>query len=128
MPWKLPLVFDLLAALGACGGGHEPAARAPAPTTVMGAAPAPAPAQPTLQAQAQAQGERVDTRIVTQVKSGLAADPDLGAVVIDVDSKEGLVVLAGVAPSAAARQRASDIARQTPDVKDVSNQLAVKAG
>jgi hyperosmotically inducible periplasmic protein len=112
---RLLALFLLPLALAGCD------ARAPekVDTSTMGAAPAPPPA-PT--------PEAANTRIVQHIKQQLSADPELGRFVIDVDSKEGLVVISGVAPSEAARRRASEIARDTPQVHDVSNQLQVKAG
>jgi hyperosmotically inducible periplasmic protein len=82
---------------------------------VMGAAP-------------QVQGGVDDTSIVAQIKRALLADQELAQFVIDVDSKEGYVVLSGVAPSEAARDRATAIARATPHVNDIANQLSVRQG
>ena len=116
----LLLSFALIASLAACGE-HVPkprTAQVPVPTTqVMGG---PALRDP------EALREVDDTRIVAQIKRQLVADPELGEFVIDVDSKDGLVVLSGVAPSEAARERASVIARNLPNVQDIANQLAIK--
>lgn len=69
-----------------------------------------------------------DGQITAKVKNGLSADKDLSALRIDVDTKDGIVTLTGNAPTEAARQRATDIARHVADVKEVRNQLVVKAG
>jgi osmotically-inducible protein OsmY len=69
-----------------------------------------------------------DAEIVTKIKTGLAADKDLSALSIDVDSKDGEVTLSGTAPSSAAKARADAIAKNVKDVRKVHNRLEVKAG
>lgn len=76
-----------------------------------------------------AMGQKVDdAQIVTKVKSKLAADDEIKALSIDVDAKEGMVTLSGTVPSEKAKERASDIVRNTEDVKGLDNKLQVKAG
>jgi hyperosmotically inducible periplasmic protein len=110
---RLLLALVVIASLAACDE------RVPKPkvetTQTMGAAAQPSP-------------EVQDTHIVTSIRQALAADRELGQFMIDVDSKEGLVVLSGVAPSEAARERATQIARGTPHVHDIENQLVVRQG
>lgn len=115
-----------LLALGACGERvvtDAPVSRAPdaavAPagpvanegnTAVMGAA------------------ARVDdAQITAKVNAGLAADKDLSAIKIDVDTKDGVVTLMGPVPNNDAKSRATDIAKNVQDVKSVNNQLSVSA-
>lgn len=69
-----------------------------------------------------------DTAITAAVSAGLAKDPDLSAIRVDVETKAGVVTLQGPAPSAAARERASQIALGVKGVNGVNNQLVVKAG
>lgn len=69
-----------------------------------------------------------DATITSKVKTALAADKDLAAIQIDVDTKNGVVTLTGPAPSADARQRATELAKNVKGVSSVNNQLAVKAG
>jgi hyperosmotically inducible protein len=69
-----------------------------------------------------------DATITTKVNAALAADKDLSAIKIDVDTKNGVVTLTGPAPSADARKRATDVAKGVKGVSSVNNQLAVKAG
>jgi hyperosmotically inducible periplasmic protein len=69
-----------------------------------------------------------DATITTKVKTGLAADKDLAAIQIDVDTKNGVVTLTGPAPSADARERATEIAKNVKGVSSVNNKLSVKAG
>lgn len=74
-------------------------------------------------------GEKIDDVTITAtVSTGLAKDPDLSAIKINVDTKDGVVTLNGPAPSAAAKDKATDIARQVKGVTSVNNQLVVKPG
>ena len=69
-----------------------------------------------------------DTTITATVSAGLAKDPELSAIKIDVDTKDGVVKLSGPAPSLSARERATEIAKAVKGVTSVDNQLAVKMG
>lgn len=74
-------------------------------------------------------GEKIDDLTITAtVSTGLAKDPDLSAIKINVDTKDGVVTLNGPAPSAAAKDKATDIAKQVKGVTSVNNQLVVKPG
>jgi hyperosmotically inducible periplasmic protein len=76
-----------------------------------------------------AAGAKVDDATITaQVNASLAADKDLSAIRIDVDTQNGVVTLSGPAPSATARERASEIARGVKGVNSVNNQLTIKSG
>ena len=68
-----------------------------------------------------------DASITAAVSTGLAKDPELSAIKIDVDTKGGMVSLSGPAPNAAAKARAEEIAKSVKGVSAVSNQLEVKA-
>ena len=68
-----------------------------------------------------------DATITTKVNAALAKDKELSAIKIDVDTKEGVVTLSGPAPTAAARERASEVARTVQGVTSVNNQLTIKA-
>jgi hyperosmotically inducible periplasmic protein len=69
-----------------------------------------------------------DAEITAKVNAGLAADKDLSAIKINVDTKDGIVTLNGPVPNASAKDRASEIARNVKDVKSVDNQLNVQPG
>ncbi|MHB1198679.1 MAG: BON domain-containing protein [Polaromonas sp.] len=69
-----------------------------------------------------------DVAITAAVSAGLAKDPDLSAIKIDVDTKNGAVTLNGSAPTEAAREKASSIARAVKGVNSVENKLVLKAG
>jgi len=85
-------------------------------------------AEATKTAGANAMDATFDAGITAKVNAGLAADKDLSAVKINVDTKEGVVTLTGPAPTAAAKDRAGEIAKNVKDVKSVNNQLTVSAG
>ena len=60
-----------------------------------------------------------DAGITTAVKSKFAADDTVKAYRIDVDTKDKVVTLKGEVETAAARERAVEIARATEGVRDV---------
>lgn len=67
-----------------------------------------------------------DATTTATISAGLAKDPDLSAIKIDVDTKGGTVTLTGPAPNAAAKARAEDIAKSVKGVVAVNNRLEVK--
>ncbi len=67
-----------------------------------------------------------DAVITASVAAGLLKDPDLSAVKIDVDTKQGVVSMYGPAPSEAAKLRATAIAGAVKGVSSVDNRLTVK--
>lgn len=69
-----------------------------------------------------------DATITSKVNAALAADKDLSAVKIDVDTKDGVVTLTGPAPTAEAASKATKLAKDVKGVTSVNNQLTVKAG
>lgn len=74
-------------------------------------------------------GEKIDDITITAtVSTGLAKDPDLSAIKINVDTKDGVVTLNGPAPSAGAKDKATEIAKQVKGVTSVNNQLVVTPG
>ena len=68
-----------------------------------------------------------DGAITAKVKTALLADPDVKGLMIDVDTKNGVVTLKGTADKAANKSRAVAIAKDTSGVKSVEDQLVVKA-
>lgn len=91
-------------------------------TTAMGAGQGSTGADTTL-------GQKVDdAQIVVKIKSEFAADKDISAMAIDVDSKDGVVTLTGSVPNSQAKVRADQIAKSMKEVRSVNNQLEVKAG
>ena len=71
-------------------------------------------------------GEAVDdVAIGTQLKAALAADPELSALKINVDTTQGEVRLRGEVKSLALRRKAEESARKIKGVKSVDNQLII---
>jgi hyperosmotically inducible periplasmic protein len=68
-----------------------------------------------------------DATITAAVNAGLAKDPDLSAIKINVDTQAGKVTLSGPAPNADAKSRAEQIAKNVQGVSAVNNQLEVKS-
>lgn len=69
-----------------------------------------------------------DAGITTKINASLAADDELKAMQINVDTKEGHVVLTGTAPNANAQQRATLLAQAVEGVKAVDNRLVISQG
>lgn len=65
--------------------------------------------------------------ITARIKAALLADPDVKGLQIDVDTRDGAVTLKGSAEKAESRDIALRIARGTPGVKSVENQLILRA-
>ena len=66
-------------------------------------------------------------QIVLDARTAIVG-PKVSAIRIDVDTRDGVVTLSGPAPSATARERASEIARGVKGVSSVNNQLTIKSG
>ena len=82
----------------------------------------------THDAAANAKAAVTDVGITAKVNAGLAKDPDLSAVRIDVDTKGGAVTLTGPVKSEQARERATQIARGVDGVTRVENHLEIRPG
>jgi osmotically-inducible protein OsmY len=67
----------------------------------------------------------VDARITAAIKTKLAAEPDLAALAISVNTTEGLVTLSGKVPSHEALSKAIRLALATEGVSKVESTLQV---
>ena len=67
-----------------------------------------------------------DTAITASIKTDFLKDPDLSVLKIDVDTRQGVVTLNGLADNEAARGRAGKIAESIKGVREVRNFLTVK--
>jgi len=67
-----------------------------------------------------------DTAITASIKTDILKDPDLSVLKIDVDTRQGVVTLNGLAGNDEARQRAEKIAEGVKGVREVRNYLVVK--
>jgi osmotically-inducible protein OsmY len=71
-------------------------------------------------------GEVVDDAAITaKAKAALIADPDISALKINVDTKDGKVTLKGEVKTLALRKKAESIVRGVGGVRSVDNQLIV---
>jgi hyperosmotically inducible protein len=69
-----------------------------------------------------------DAAITAAVSARLAGDPDLSALRIDVDTRDGKVTLSGPAPTEAARARAAELATSVKGVLGIDNKVVVTPG
>lgn len=67
-----------------------------------------------------------DATITAKVNAALAADDQLKALAIDVDTTNGHVKLSGTAPNADARARATVLAQAVEGVVQVDNRLTIE--
>jgi hyperosmotically inducible periplasmic protein len=82
---------------------------------------------PPAHAQDRTIGERVDDATLNaKVKAKLVAERAGNLVKVNVDTKEGVVTLKGVVPTAEDKARAEELARLTAGVKSVVNELTVE--
>ena len=81
----------------------------------------------TMDASANLAAAATDATITAKINAALVADDQLKALKIDVDTKDGKVVLTGVAPDADSRDRATSMAKAVDGVVDVDNRLTVQS-
>jgi osmotically-inducible protein OsmY len=79
----------------------------------------------TARAAGQARDAAADGSITAKIKSKMALDEQVRARDIDVDTSNGLVTLSGVVRSAAERDRALRLARETEGVTEVQDRLRI---
>jgi hyperosmotically inducible periplasmic protein len=75
----------------------------------------------------QSAGEYIDdTAITAEIKSKMAADRQVAAGAISVETLNGTTQLSGFAQSQAEKDRAAEIARQAKGVRSVRNDIIVR--
>lgn len=75
----------------------------------------------------QTAGEYVDdATISTRVRTAIVRDPDLSLAQLNVETFNGEVQLSGFTDSSAKASKAARIARETPGVKNVRNNIVVR--
>ncbi|MCO5975348.1 BON domain-containing protein [Ideonella oryzae] len=67
-----------------------------------------------------------DAAITTAINAKLAQDPQLNVLKVNVDTRNGHVLLKGEAPDEKARARATQLAMQVDGVRGVENQMEVR--
>jgi hyperosmotically inducible periplasmic protein len=72
-------------------------------------------------------GQVVDDGVITaKVKAALIDDPNVAARDVNVQTREGVVQLAGFVDNSSQKSKASEVTRKVAGVKQVDNQLEVK--
>ena len=72
-------------------------------------------------------GEVVDDGVITaKVKAALISDPNVSGHDVNVQTREGVVQLAGFVDSGTQKLKASEVTRRVAGVRQVDNQLEVK--
>ena len=102
----------------------------PNPPSITGTAPtAPDPQKPGPAERAgRALGEQLDDATLTaKVKTALLQAPDVKGMQINVDSDRGAVALSGFVDSQTQIDRALQLARGVPGVREVHNKMTIKA-
>ena len=80
-----------------------------------------------IEQKAEQAGQAIDDSAITaSVKAKLLAADDLKGLAINVDTSHGVVTLTGPVKSAAARDHALALARETDGVSSVNDQLTIK--
>lgn len=69
-----------------------------------------------------------DVALTAKVKTALITEPKLKALPIDVESRDGVIMLNGTTDSLASRDRASQVAANVEGVRSVLNNLKVASG
>lgn len=67
-----------------------------------------------------------DAAITTEIKGKMAADKDVAATSISVETMNGVTQLSGFAKSQAEKDRAAAIAREAKGVRSVRNDIVVR--
>ena len=119
----------LTALLAACSKPEEQTAGQKLDETIARTEQAGAEIQADAQQMANQAGQALtDAGITTKINAALAADDELKALQINVDTKDGRVVLTGAAPNANAQQRATMLAQAVEGVTAVDNRLVISQG
>lgn len=72
-------------------------------------------------------GEYIDdAAITTRVKTAFAADPQVKATEVQVETFRGTVQLSGFVDSPDSAARAAQLAREVPGVKEVRNSMVIR--
>lgn len=125
-PYKITvfaiLVFGTLA-LAACGKSNQPAT-SPVDHFKQGAGEM---MQGAKQVATQIKASAADSVITAHVKTRLAANQGLASFSIHVDTKNGVVTLAGRVDSQAAKTLAAQIVSKTDGVRVVVNNIQIKS-
>jgi len=93
----------------------------------MAGAPSDSTPKSSIQSMGQAADAVDDAKVTAQVKAALSAEPSLKAAPISVETKDGVVTLAGNVNSQTLSERAVQLASGTTGVREVVDKLIVQA-
>jgi osmotically-inducible protein OsmY len=122
----LAAALALAAGLAACNKTEEPTAGQRLDSAIEKTEQAAQEAKQKMESAAHEAGDA--TRSAAKVSAGLAQDPDLSAIKIDVDTRAGVVTLNGPVKTEQARERATQIAQGVQGVNSVVNNLTISSG
>ena len=72
-------------------------------------------------------GEYIDDTVLTsRVKSALLNDPNVSGLAVNVETFKGIVQLSGFVKTVAERNRAVQLARAVPGVRQVKNDILIR--
>jgi hypothetical protein len=77
------------------------------------------------QTAARAKSELDEAAVTTRIRAKMALDERVPARSVDVSTSAGIVTLTGMVPTAEAKERAGQLARETAGVASVDNRLIV---
>ncbi len=116
----------LVAGLAACDRPADRDRTSATTPPVTSRAPATTPATPAAPSADRSVGQTVDDAGITaKVKMALAAEKEVSATNINVDTVQGTVTLSGRVTNQSEVARALDVARKVDGVKSVDSQLTV---
>ncbi len=116
----------LVAGLAACDRPADRDRTSAATPPATSRAPATTPAAPTAPTADRSVGQSIDDAGITaKVKMALAAEKDVSATSINVDTLQGNVTLSGQVTNQSEVARALDVARRIDGVKSVDSKLTV---
>ena len=131
MSTKLTLLVAAMAAATLATAACEQRS-ADTPARSVGQATAPSQTTSSMQAQTSAAADKLvtatdDTAITAKVKAAILAEPGLKTLQINVDTKDATVTLSGNVDSDMLRDRAKQIAMSTEGVRNVVDNLTIRA-
>lgn len=110
------------------GASTAPGSTSPSPSPSPADKTASSSPSPSNSAADKIGGAADDAAITAKVKAAILAEPGLKSLSINVDTKDATVTLSGNVASDQLRDRAKQIAMSTEGVKNVVDNLTVKAG
>ena len=126
------LLFAAVAGLALAGCQREDPGSTPAPTSMPAERSSPAPQTGSTSSSGMDTGRTVgqtvdDASVTAKLKSALLQAPEVKGTDVNVDTVNGKVTMKGAVENQAQANRAVQIARAVEGVREVDNQIMVKA-